>query len=424
MVLAISYILEALTLIVCLYWLYHRKLCISIPITAILAGYMLLFGLINYWQLSHLCSLLIYGMLGIFCKIQFETKWTSVIGHLTAMIFLVGTCQILGALLISALHICTDDQALFGLLVNMITLIIIFLLYKMIDLEKVLPNIKIKEKYMRRFLILIVVGGLAYIVYAKIFQRLAATEALIYFGFTIVVVVFAGILEKYKIKATEKQLELKLYQEYSDTYEELILSIRARQHEYDNHLQTILNQKYVYNTYDDLVQAQAAYIQNVTNSDKYSKLLRTGNKTFIAFLYGRLLQMEEKEIECQYAIQIEQLNAQMPVYKMIEVCNNLLLNAQEALLVSDEAVRVVKIFAHEDDKKIIFEIWNNGQVISYDAMAKFFKKGVSSKGKMRGLGLYNVKRICDEYHADLLFDNKYMENKNWIVFNVKIPKPV
>ena len=132
--------------------------------------------------------------------------------------------------------------------------------------------------------------------------------------------------------------------------------------------------------------------------------------------------MEEKSIECQYAIQIEQLVAPMPVYKMIEICNNLLLNAQEALLASDENVRIVKIFAHEDDKSITIEVWNNGKPISFDVMGKYFKKGVSSKGKMRGLGLYNVKRTCDEYHADILFDNKYLENRNWITFSVKIPK--
>lgn len=424
MVLGISYILEIVAMIGCLYWLYKTKISISIPIIGTVAGYMILFGAINYWHMNHLWSLLVYGLLGVFCKIQFHAKWRSIIGHLVAAIFLIGISQIFGALVGSILHVGTDDPALFGLLTNGITFLIIFLLYKTIDLEKILPNIKIKGVFVKQFLMIITAGGLAYVVYAKIFRRVDTTEALIYFSFSIIIVIFTYIWGKYKSEALERQLELKLYQEYSNTYDELILSIRARQHEYDNHLQTILNQKYVYNTYEDLVAAQTNYIQKIVGSDKYSKLLRSGNKTFIAFLYGRLLQMEEKDIECQYAIQIEQLTAPMPVYKMIEICNNLLLNAQEALLTSDEVVKIVKIFAHEDDKSIMFEVWNNGKPISFDAMGKFFKKGVSSKGKMRGLGLYNVKRTCDEYHADVLFDNKYLENRNWITFSIKIPKSV
>ena len=338
------------------------------------------------------------------------------------MIFLIGICQIFAALLGSILHIAVEDPELFGVLTNGITFAIIFLLYKSIDLGKVLPNVKVKGGFIKQFLIIITTGGLAYVVYAKIFRRVDLTEALIYFGFTIIIVIFTYLWGKYKTEALERQVELKLYQDYSNTYDELILSIRSRQHEYDNHLQTILNQKYVYNTYEDLVAAQSTYIQKIVSNDKYSKLLRSGNKTFIAFLYGRFLQMEEKSIECQYAIQIEQLVAPMPVYKMIEICNNLLLNAQEALLASDENVRIVKIFAHEDDKSVTIEVWNNGKPISFDVMGKYFKKGVSSKGKMRGLGLYNVKRTCDEYHADILFDNKYLENRNWITFSVKIPK--
>lgn len=411
-------------MISCLYWLYNAKLKINILVIGIVAGYMILFSAINYWRMNHLWSLLVYGMLGVFCRIQFHTKWHSIIGHLVATIFLIGICQILGALMGDLLNIGTEDAALFGLVVNGITFSAIFLFYKTIDLEKIFPSIKIKGIFIRQFLMIIMVGGLAYVVYAKIFRRLHTTEVLIYFGFTIIIVVFTYIWGKYKTEALENQLELKLYQEYSNTYDELILSIRARQHEYDNHLQTILNQKYVYNTYEDLVTAQTVYIQKIISSDKYSKLLCSGNKTFIAFLYGRLLQMEEKDIECQYAIQIEQLNAPMPVYKMVEICNNLLLNAQEALLASDETVRIVKIFVHEDDKSITLEVWNNGQPISFDLMAKFFKKGVSSKGKMRGLGLYNVRRTCNEYHADVLFDNRYLENRNWITFSVKIPKSV
>ena len=288
MVLGISYILEIMAMICGLHWLYNTKINISIPTIGTVAGYMMLFGAINYWQMNHLWSLLIYGLLGVFCKIQFHAKWRSIIGHLVAVIFLIGICQIFAALLGSILHIAVEDPELFGVLTNGITFAIIFLLYKSIDLGKVLPNVKVKGGFIKQFLIIITTGGLAYVVYAKIFRRVDLTEALIYFGFTIIIVIFTYLWGKYKTEALERQVELKLYQDYSNTYDELILSIRSRQHEYDNHLQTILNQKYVYNTYEDLVAAQSTYIQKIVSNDKYSKLLRSGNKTFIALLFIEL----------------------------------------------------------------------------------------------------------------------------------------
>ena len=52
---------------------------------------------------------------------------------------------------------------------------------------------------------------------------------------------------------------------------------------------------------------------------------------------------------------------------------------------------------------------------------KFFDKGFSTKGKNRGLGLYNVKKNVED-KGNIIVMNKTAENKNWIEFKIEIDK--
>ena len=60
-----------------------------------------------------------------------------------------------------------------------------------------------------------------------------------------------------------QERELKLYQLYIQPLEELVKEIRVRQHEFDNHINAILNMHLTVDDYDQLVECQSAYIQDV-----------------------------------------------------------------------------------------------------------------------------------------------------------------
>lgn len=78
----------------------------------------------------------------------------------------------------------------------------------------------------------------------------------------------------------------------------------------------------------------------------------------------------------------------------------------------------------EQKEKIQMEIANECQEIDREKRLEFFKKGYSEKGEKRGYGLYNVKRICEEYDAAVVCENENRENRNWLVFKVVINKPL
>lgn len=137
-------------------------------------------------------------------------------------------------------------------------------------------------------------------------------------------------------------------------------------------------------------------------------------------MYGKILEIEAKNLFVKYKVDIDQLSCNIPVYKMIEITSDLLNNAVEALI--NEELKKIKIVVSENDQQIILNIMNESPIIDLDVMASYFIKDRTSKGSGRGLGLYNVKTICNKYNAEIFVSNAYEENANWISFRIEVNK--
>ncbi len=221
----------------------------------------------------------------------------------------------------------------------------------------------------------------------------------------------------------EKKIELEVHEIYAASYRKLIDEIRVRQHEFDNHLQAIINQRYTCHTYEELVEAQSEYIQVLSSDNRYNKLPHQGNSVYIGFLYGKLVSLEQQGILVDCKMNIGALKSDMPVYKMIEITNDLLTNASEALLLPACISEPICIQIDETEDMITLEVKNIGPPLSMEYIGEYFKKGYSRKGSGRGLGLYNVKKIAEQYDAGIVCRNKMVNQRNWISFQIKIQKP-
>lgn len=422
MILVLSYFFEIAVIVMCLFWLYGKKMHITIPVVGIVTIYMTFFSIMVIYNWNHVWSMLFYLIIFIFCKLEFKSRLKSSIVHIVVMLLLLGGIQILIATILELLPWNVSGRELYSFIINISAFLIMCILYKTVHIHDILTNMRFDSTLAKAILTVTIGIGIVYFIYAKVSLVISSSEYLMLFLLTIVIIFLVGVWERYKIKAHEKEMELHTYELYADTYQKLIDTIRARQHEYDNHIHTIINLRYTYDTYEDLINAQTDYIHEIRKDDKHTKLLSTGNKVFIAFLYGKILSLEEVGIQCEYKIKIEQLTAEMPVYKMIEIISNLIDNAKDAVGGVTQNERIIKIIAYEAEDAIHFEVWNCGEPISSDYISKCFKKGVSSKGKGRGLGLYNIKQCCKKYRADVAFENRDSDNKNWVGFMIKIPK--
>ena len=96
-------------------------------------------------------------------------------------------------------------------------------------------------------------------------------------------------------------------------------------------------------------------------------------------------------------------------------------NARDALKENNLEKRV-KFILSEDNERFTIGVYNVSPYYSEESIIKFFRKGYSTKGENRGIGLSKVKEFQKQYGFDILIDNKTEENVNWLRFNIVIKK--
>ena len=225
----------------------------------------------------------------------------------------------------------------------------------------------------------------------------------------------------YKIKYQEKQAELEAYKTYSAAFSDLITQIRARQHEFDNHISALCNLHYICKDYDELVSEQSKYAKDVISNNRFHRLLVSGNPVIAGFLYGKLSSIQEQGIEVTYTFHISEFTSKIPVYLVVELIGNLLKNAVEAVK-TQQVEKQIHLSCTENENEFCLGVRNRSEKIPFDEMGRFFEKGYSSKGSGRGLGLYNVKEICEKYGVDIVCDNTEIDDKNWFFIELHIKK--
>lgn len=226
----------------------------------------------------------------------------------------------------------------------------------------------------------------------------------------------------------KQESEIQMYQMYTKPLEELIREIRARQHEFRNHLNAILNMHLTVDNYDELVRTQADYILSVADDKRnsYLPLLRISDKILAGFLYTKLV-APAKDVDFSVEIGANRIVTNAMEKDIVEVLGTLIDNAVDA---SDEENRKIKLFLSSYgadtkdtvDDRLIFEIMNEHPPIPMKEMTRFFERGYSTKSAKgnRGYGLYNARRIVKEYKGEITLENRTIEGRNYVCFHIEL----
>lgn len=242
------------------------------------------------------------------------------------------------------------------------------------------------------------------------------TGTLVLLGALLICPVVVSLI-KYRGRAKKAEEELQTYKQYGESMRNLIDNMRAKQHEFDNHINAIYSQHYLYDTYGELVEAQRQYCQEVRDENRYNKLLLSGESVITAFLYEKFLEAEEAGIQISYQIAIRDMECGIPAHKQVELLGNLLDNAVEELRASKDRRRLF-VMIRESPARIEIEVGNETGKVEYERVSRFFEKGYSEKGNGRGYGLYNVKGICKRYGMYIECIERNLEGANFLVFRI------
>lgn len=234
------------------------------------------------------------------------------------------------------------------------------------------------------------------------------------------ILVLWGLLEwrRHNILIKKQSNEIKNYKIYIRPLEELTKEIRARQHEFDNHLNAVLNMHITIDNYDELVKRQSEYIKDmyIEDSRQLIALLKISDKILAGFIYSKIV-AAPSYINVNIQVRNFEIISTVSEHNVIEIIGTLVDNAYEACT---KEMNTVDMILDSDDNRLYFEVRNQVKDMNFNKMSMFFKKGYSTKGTKRGLGLHNAKRIANKYGGDIAVELINIQDKEYISFRIEI----
>jgi len=208
------------------------------------------------------------------------------------------------------------------------------------------------------------------------------------------------LYQSIRIKQQEKVINV--HKRYIPFLKNMMHEIRQKQHDFKNHLNVL----YIIVQTENDGQARERikeYIEKLTDSIKPAdELLDIGDQVLGAIIYSKKVLAEEKNI-C-FEVEFEGEIPEYPIerYELVELLGNLLDNAIEAAEGgSDDNSKVILTLGTEGGHRII-EVKNTGKAIRQGDIDKVFRRGFSTKkGKCRGYGLYNIKKIVNDHNGTI-----------------------
>ena len=417
----IALLVEVFAVIWCIHLCYGEKIKCDWKTLALVIIDIVIMNLINYEYLPKWMSSVIYPIIAIYCGFRFGWNIRKIIVNNVLYLILMSILQMLClsiASIISMLSNTSENGMI--LMTNIILLLVMVLISRFVEMRKFSDYLCKKE--IVPYLIFMF-GCIVIFICMYMFKHLGG----MYFGEYILLCICLLLLcivtiswEKYKIKSTDSEAELNAYKLYEESYKNLINEIRIRQHEFNNHINAIYNMSSIYRTYEELVENQKKYCEELESDNRYGQLLKLGNTVVIGFLYGKLLEAERKNINVIYEVRCMMLETGIPMYKLVEILGNLINNAIDALESQED--KKMKIVIIEDSSTLKLIVSNLSDYKQPQEIARMFKRGYSSKGSMRGIGLYSLKRMSTLYRFDLICCNEMYDGRNWITFTININK--
>ncbi|MCC5909479.1 MAG: GHKL domain-containing protein [Clostridiaceae bacterium] len=296
-----------------------------------------------------------------------------------------------------------------GLMVNTITLITIILIKKFVAFDKIHTYYLRYRNYMT-IIITNIAGMVLLFMYVWRVNESFVKDHIFYLLLAIIVWEGLNIYFLYQsIQIKEQQKLLDIHKKYTPFLEDMVDEVRQRQHEFKNHLSVLYGLTQIENPKEAKLEMKQ-YIETIIERAKTpDQLLQIKNNILSAIIYSKKSLAEEKNISFDVEFQGEIPEYPLEKYELVELLGNLLNNAIEATEDRGNAAKVVLILGIEKDTKII-EVRNIGEDLPQETIDSIFQKGFTTKkGKHRGYGLYNVKKIVDYYKGtiELSFDEGY-----------------
>lgn len=418
MMLHIALVAEILATILCIHCIYGRKVTWDVKTAGAVLGILIILEIINHYQLGGIFSFLVYAILFLYCKKAFYYSVADTIMSLLLYIIILSPIQFICVSLVNI--VISEKQLVRNAIGNVLVLIICISVLPRCRLHCLQKSILKRSKELILLLGFICIIVMVLLLQEKIYYAIQMQYFI--FAAPAILMLLYLILKWCTAQAEAEKMKEAVHkiEENAKAYESLLTKVRLRQHELKNHVAAIFSAHYTHKTYEKLVQAQEEYCNKLLSENKYNNLLLLGDKVLAGYLYGKFQEAEADGIEIKYKITAKADKIQVPTYYVIEMLGILFDNAVESLKISEK--KIIFFEVRETKDRYEFYIKNPYPYVSYDEISEWFKLGKSRKGSERGLGLYHLKCLCEEWKCDIECRNTELEQSNWIAFTLKMGK--
>lgn len=413
-------ILEILAVLLCLHGLYGEKFKWNSYTILFVVIEFIAFQVEDTYNLVTYRKIILYVMLFVYSKLQFESIWRISIINYILCIILSAIMQMICYFPIMFFY--NKLSSYISLSVNILLVILIFAIYKTGIFHKISLYMRPKGKIVITFLVSAITFITIVMHRLKFFKSLDATNYFILISGIIFVFILLLLLQKERLYNRQIKTEISLNKLYGNALTELIEKVRINQHNYKNQLTAIQGMVYTAQSIEELKEEQAHYYNNIMREDKYSNIISGNNDPVIAgFLYSKLCSDNLNYINVECLLHLNKIENSLFMLDVIKIIGVLIDNAIEEIQKDKYQYKGMEIKIWESNELSI-TVGNVCDYINRTQIAELFKKGTSSKGNDRGLGLYNVKNIVKNWNGQISVDNSVRKNEiSWFYITIQIP---
>lgn len=418
MMLHIALAAEILATILCIHCIYGRKITCDVKTVGVILGILIILEVINFYKLGGISSACVYIVLFIYCRSEFKSHVIEVISSILLCTIVMTSTQFACMSLVNAA--ISERPLVRNAIGNLLVLGVCAVILPKCGLNRLRNILSRKNRYIMFLLGFMCVTIIVMLVQEKVYYKIQIVQFVLAIPAIFLLLLSTMKLYMACVENERVKKELDITVKTSEEYENLLTKVRLRQHELKNHIAAVFSAHYTYKTYEKLVKVQEEYCQKILDENRYNNLLLLGNNILVGYLYGKFQEAEDDGIALTYQIGAKIDEMEIPMYYVVEMLGILLDNAMEALKYSAE--KEISFEAAESESEYIFSVRNPYHYTAYDEITEWFQLGRSEKGSGRGLGLYHLKRLCEEWHCDIECRNIEINQTNWIAFSLKIKK--
>lgn len=215
----------------------------------------------------------------------------------------------------------------------------------------------------------------------------------------------------------QEQQRVRLLEQYLPMVEELVESVRARQHEFNNRMMAVSAAISTADTLEEARETISSLVERIALDNADRELLRCDSKVISGMLFGKIKQAELRHVRVKVSVVGSFLRRSLSENDWVEVIGVLLDNALEA----SEAHSTVYLRAADEDGALRLTISNLCCPKSNVELAEMFRRGWSTKaGQGRGYGLYNVRRLIEQRSGKIVARNEEIGGENFLTVGVLV----